>query len=140
MDSRSILELSNDTIINNNRNSKQNQNYTSFKDTTIDSINNSVKIHNIKNLNYSELKQVQKLYLKTLDEKYDKYKNLENPFTVPDLPRNPAKERRTRIIKKINKERMQYQSKSVDKLSYKNQSNEKRNSHLENNILEINEQ
>ncbi len=140
MDSRSILELSNDTIINNNRNSKQNQNYTSFKDTTIDSINNSVKIHNIKNLNYSELKQVQKLYLKTLDEKYDKYKNLENPFTVPDLPRNLAKERRTRIIKKINKERMQYQSKSVDKLSYKNQSNEKRNSHLENNILEINEQ
>jgi len=91
-------------------------------------------------LNYPELQQVQKFYLKTMDEKYDKYKNLENPFTVPDLPRNAAKERRIRIIKNINKERMQYQSKSVDNISCDNQSIKKRNSHLENNIFEINEQ
>ena len=134
-----MLDLSNETLINNKRNSKQNQNYTTIKDTTVDSINNSVRINNDKNLNYPELQQVHGLYLKTMDEKYDKYKNLENPFTVPDMPRNVAKERRTRIIKKINKERMQYQSKSVDNISCENQSNKKRNSHLENNILEINE-
>ena len=90
---------------NNQRNTKSNQNYNAFKDTSIDSMNNSYIINN---------------HLGTIEEKYYKYKNLENPFTIPDMPKNAAKERRTRIINRINKERMNYHSKSVDNTIYKN--------------------
>ena len=75
----------------------------------------------------------------TIEEKYNKYKNLENPFSIPDIPRNAAKERRTRIIHRINKERMNYQSKSVDNDIYKNNLKQKRNNYLENNLFEDDE-
>ena len=60
---------------------------------------------------------------------------MENPFTIPEIPKNAAKERRTRIINRINKERMNYHSKSVDNTIYKNKLREKRNSYLENNLF-----
>ena len=73
----------------------------------------------------------------TIEEKYYKYKNLENPFTIPEIPKNAAKERRTRIINKINKERMSLQSKSVDNVICKNKLRQKRNSYLENQVDEL---
>ena len=96
INSKGVLDLSNDSMQNNQRNTKSNQNYNAFKDTSIDSMNNSYIINN---------------HLGTIEEKYYKYKNLENPFTIPDMPKNAAKERRTRIINRINKERMNYHSK-----------------------------
>jgi len=72
----------------------------------------------------------------TIEEKYYKYKNFENPFTIPEIPKNPAKERRCRIINKINKERMSNHSKSVDNTIYKNKLHIKNHSHLENNLFE----
>jgi len=110
---------------NNQRNTKSNQNYNAFKDTSIDSMNNSYIINN---------------HLGTIEEKYYKFKNLENPFTIPDMPKNAAKERRTRIINRINKERMNYHSKSVDNTIYKNKLQQKRNSYLENNLFGDNDQ
>ena len=105
-----------------------------MKDTTIDSIENSYKaINNNKKLNLSESIQIGTL--NTIDEKYDKYKNLENPFTTPDIPISPTKERRTRIIHRINKERMTHQSKSVDNSTHNKNIFKKRNSHLINNIF-----
>ena len=65
---------------------------------------------------------------------------MENPFTIPEIPKNAAKERRTRIINRINKERMNYHSKSVDNAIYKNKLREKRNSYLENNLFGDNDQ
>ena len=140
--SKTDLDLSNDSFINNKRSTKINQNYNICKDTTVNSVNNSYIINNNnnynnnKNLNYPELHQENKIYLETMEEKYDKYKNLENPFTTPDIPINTAKERRTKIINRINKERMNYQSKSVDNFSYKNIFQKKRNSYLENKLFD----
>ena len=76
----------------------------------------------------------------TIEEKYYKYKNLENPFTIPEIPKNAAKERRTRIINKINKERMSLQSKSVDNVICKNKLHQKRNGYLENIFIEENKE
>ena len=55
----------------------------------------------------------------TINSIDDKYKNLENPFTNPEIPRRPEEERRARIFERIRKS--QYQSKSVD--SVRNQHN-----------------
>ena len=103
--------------MNNPRHIKPNQNNNAFKETSFDSMNNSYNMNN---------------NLCSIEEKY---KNLENPFTTPEIPRNAAKERRTRIIHRINKERMNYLSKSVDNVIYKNNLKQKRNSYLENNLL-----
>ena len=73
--------------------------------------------------------------LNTIEEKYDKYKNLENPFTIPDIPISPTRARRSRIIHKINKVRMGYQSKSVDSTVYNKKIQSKRNSHLNKNLF-----
>ena len=137
IDSKLTFDLSSDNLLNaNKRNIKSIQNYS----ITTDSMNNSynMAITN-KSLNYPELQQVQKMNFATIEEKYDKYKNWENPFTIPDMPNNEAKERRIKIIKRINKERMKYQSKSVDSTISKNKFHKKRNSHLENNLFENNE-
>ena len=124
----------NDSIIRNKRNSKINHNKDTLKDTTIDSNETSYKvINNNKKLNLSQ--SLQTGALNSIDEKYDKYKNLENPFTIPDIPINPSKERRTRIFHKINKERMTYQSKSVDNSLYDIKMLKRRNSHLKNDLF-----
>ena len=73
--------------------------------------------------------------MNTIDEKYNKYQNLENPFTTPDIPISPAKERRTRIIHRINKERMSHQSKSVDNSVYNKNIPKNRNNNMINNIF-----
>ena len=125
INSKGVLDLSNDSTQNNQRNTRSNQNYNAYKETSIDSINNSYFINN---------------NLCSIEEKYYKYKNLENPFTIPEIPKNAAKERRTRIINRINKERMNYHSKSVDNAIYKNKLREKRNSYLENNLFGDNDQ
>ena len=94
----------------------------------------SYKALNInKKLNLSQSIQIGTL--NTINEKYDKYKNLENPFTTPDIPISPTKERRIRIIHRINKQRMTHQSKSVDSSIHSKNILKKRNSHLINNLF-----
>ena len=105
MKAKYILDLSIDSSVNNKKVKKENNNFNILKDTTIDTMNNSCNLLN---------------NLCTIEEKYYKYKNFENPFTIPEIPKNPAKERRCRIINKINKERMSNHSKSVDNATYKN--------------------
>ena len=61
---------------------------------------------------------------------------MENPFTIPEIPRNPANERRSKIINRINKERMNHFSKSVDNIKYKFNYNERRNSRLSNHLID----
>ena len=73
--------------------------------------------------------------MNTIDEKYNKYQNLENPFTTPDIPISPSKERRTRIIHRINKERMSHQFKSVDNSVYNKNILKNRNNNMINNIF-----
>ena len=73
--------------------------------------------------------------MNTIDEKYNKYQNLENPFTTPDIPISPSKERRTRIIHRINKERMTHPSKSVDSTIYDKNVLKKTNNNLINNLF-----
>ena len=118
----------------NRNNLVANQNKDTIKDTTLDSIEYSFnKTNNNKTLNLSESQRIGTIY--SIEEKYDKYKNLENPFTVPDIPKNPAKERRTKIIHRINQERLGYQSKSVDNTKHRNKFLKKRNSHLSNDLF-----
>ena len=121
MKAKYILDLSIDSSLNNKKVKKENNNFNILKDTTIDTMNNSCNLLN---------------NLCTIEEKYYKYKNFENPFTIPEIPKNTAKERRCRIINKINKERMSNHSKSVDNAIYKNKLHIKNHSHLENNLFE----
>ena len=123
MKAKYILDLSIDSSLNNKKVKKENNNFNILKDTTIDTMNNSCNLTN---------------NMCTIEEKYYKYKNLENPFTIPEIPKNAAKERRKRIINKINKERMSLQSKSVDNVICKNKLRQKRNSYLENIFIEEN--
>ena len=125
MKAKYILDLSIDSSLNNKKVKKENNNFNILKDTTIESMNNSCNLTN---------------NMCTIEEKYYKYKNLENPFTIPEIPKNAAKERRTRIINKINKERMSLQSKSVDNVICKNKLRQKRNSYLENIFIEENKE
>ena len=125
MKAKYILDLSIDSSLNNKKVKKENNNFNILKDTTIESMNNSCNLTN---------------NMCTIEEKYYKYKNLENPFTIPEIPKNAAKERRTRIINKINKERMSLQSKSVDNVICKNKLHQKRNSYLENIFIEENKE
>ena len=136
MNSKDDFALGNEIILNNKRNPKQNKYCNAFRDTTVDSMNNSYNINNNKSFNYHELQQGDKITFGNVEEKYDKYKNLENPFTIPELPRNAERERRSRIINKINKERMSYQSKYADIAIYKNNKFIKRNSYLEKDLFE----
>ena len=125
MKAKYILDLSIDSSLNNKKVKKENNNFNILKDTTIESMNNSCNLTN---------------NMCTIEEKYYKYKNLENPLTNPEKPKNAAKERRTRIINKINKERMSLQSKSVDNVICKNKLHQKRNSYLENIFIEENKE
>ena len=119
----------------NRNNLVANQNKDTIKDTTLDSIEYSFnKTNNNKTLNLSESQRIGTIY--SIEEKYDKYKNLENPFTIPEIPRNPANERRSKIIHRINKERMNHFSKSVDNIKYKFNYNERRNSRLSNHLID----
>ena len=63
----------------NKRSSKPNNNKDTLKDTTIDSMETSYKALNInKKLNLSQSIQIGTL--NTIEEKYDKYKNLEMKY------------------------------------------------------------
>ena len=135
--SKKLLSLNNEDFSHNKKNSQSNFNKDTIKDTTIDSIENSYKFtsnNNLHNKTLSESQQIGTIY--TIDEKNDKYKNLENPFTIPEIPRNPANERRSKIIHRINKERMNHFSKSVDNIKYKFNYNERRNSRLSNHLID----
>ncbi len=120
----------NKPIINSNnvnREAKLKQNASEFtfdnkKDTSLNSSGNIYKIsnnNNIFNNSINNLYEYQQMRNTTINSIDDKYKNLENPFTSPDIPRRPEEERRARIIERIRKS--QYQSKSVD--SVRNQHN-----------------
>ena len=135
--SKKLLSLNNEDFSHNKKNSQSNFNKDTIKDTTIDSIENTYKFitnNNPHNKTLSESQQIGTIY--TLDEKNDKYKNLENPFTIPEIPRNPANERRSKIINRINKERMNRFSKSVDNIKNKFNYNERRNSRLSNHLID----
>ena len=136
--SKKIFNIGDGKIFKNKRNSKKNNNNgdTLKETTTIDSIEYSYKLNNYHNkrnkLNLSELQQTGTLI--STEDKFDKYKKLENPFTIPNIPRNLAKERRSKIIYRINRERMAYQSKSFDNAVSKNKF-KKKNVRLSNKLF-----
>ena len=119
----------NKSLINSNnvnREVKLKQNASEFtfdnkKDTSLNSSGNIYKVsnNNIFNNSINNLYECQQMRNTTINSIDDKYKNLENPFTSPDIPRKPEEERRARIFERIRKS--QYQSKSVD--SVRNQRN-----------------
>ena len=50
----------------------------------------------------------------------DKYKNLENPFTNPEMPKKTEEEeKRAKIMERINRGRKKVKSQSVDNAKYK---------------------
>ena len=109
---------------NANREAKLKQNASEFtfdnkKDTSLNSSGNIYKITNNNIFNNSNIYEYQQMRNTTINSIDDKYKNLENPFTNPEIPRRPEEERRARIFERIRKS--QYQSKSVD--SVRNQHN-----------------
>ena len=132
--SKKIFNINNDKIFKNKRKSKKNNNNgDTLKETTIDSIEYSYKLNIYHNkLNLSEPLQTGTLI--STEDKFDKYKKLENPFTIPNIPRNLAKERRSKIIYRINRERMAYQSKSFDNAVSKNKF-KKKNIRLSNKLF-----
>ena len=117
----------NKPIINSNnvnREAKLKQNASEFtfdnkKDTSLNSSGNIYKISNNNIFNNSNIYEYQQMRNTTINSIDDKYKNLENHFTNPEIPRRPEEERRARIFERIRKS--QYQSKSVD--SVRNQHN-----------------
>ena len=119
----------NKPIINSNnvnREAKLKQNASEFtfdnkKDTSLNSSGNNYKIsnNNIFNNSINNIYENQQMRNTTINSIDEKYKNLENPFTSPDIPRRPEEERRAKIFERIRKS--QYQSKSVD--SVRNQHN-----------------
>ena len=119
--------FNNKPIINSNnvnREAKLKQNASEFtfdnkKDTSLNSSGNIYKISNNNIFNNSNIYEYQQMRNTTINSIDDKYKNLENPFTNPEIPRRPEEERRARIFERIRKS--QYQSKSVD--SVRNQHN-----------------
>ena len=130
----------------NNREAKLHQNacditFDNKKDISLNSTENNYKISNSNNFNTSlnnfEYQQVRNITLNSID---DKYKNLENPFTSPDLPKRPEEERRARIIERMNRDRKKkFQSKSVDSGRNQNISNNyKERLHNTENIFEKN--
>ena len=130
----------------NNREAKLHQNacditFDNKKDISLNSTENNYKISNSNNFNTSlnnfEYQQVRNITLNSID---DKYKNLENPFTSPDLPKRPEEERRARIIERMNRDRKKkFQSKSVDSGRNQNISNNyKERLHNTGNIFEKN--
>ena len=101
---------------NANREEKLKQNASEFtfdnkKDTSLNSSGNICKITNNNIFNNSNIYEYQQMRNTTINSIDDKYKNLENPFTNPEIPRRPEEERRARIFERIRKS--QYQSKSV---------------------------
>ena len=130
----------------NNREAKLHQNacditFDNKKDISLNSTENNYKISNSNNFNTSlnnfEYQQVRNITLNSID---DKYKNLENPFTSPDLPKRPEEERRARIIERMNRDRKKkFQSKSVDSGRNQNISNNyKERLHNTGNVFEKN--
>ena len=100
-----------------NREAKLKQNASEFtfdnkKETSLNSSGNIYKITNNNIFNNSNIYEYQQMRNTTINSIDDKYKNLENPFTNPEIPRRPEEERRARIFERIRKS--QYQSKSVD--------------------------
>ena len=116
----SYKTYNNKTIINSNnvnREAKLKQNASEFtfdnkKETSLNSSGNIYKITNNNIFNNSNIYEYQQMRNTTINSIDDKYKNLENPFTNPEIPRRPEEERRARIFERIRKS--QYQSKSVD--------------------------
>ena len=75
--------------------------------------------NNIINRNSNTTKNMNKneLIANSID---DKYKNLENPFTTPEIPKKvETEEKRARIMDRINKGRKKGKSQSFEKEKYK---------------------
>ena len=113
-----LKNINNDNYLLNNREMKLHKDGKDFaldnkKDVTISSTKNN--FNNISN-NYMDHQQLWNISLNSID---DKYKNLENPFTSPEIPKNADEERRSKIIKRINLNRIsKFKSLSVDNIRY----------------------
>ena len=124
-DNKPLLNIHNNCNLINNRENKIHKDgsevaFDNKKESTFISTNYNYNLNNSSN-NYIEYPQLKNISLNTID---DKYKNLENPFTSPEIPKNADEERRSKIIERINKNRInKYKSLSVD--SVRNKKNEK---------------
>ena len=129
--------MNNNGILNNKREAKLYRNnddltFENKKDTTINST--SYKFNNSSN-NYLDYQQLRNTSIISID---DKYKYLENPFTIPENPQNPDEERRAKVIENINKNmnNRQRKSQSVDTIRYKKSENiQKRANYLGNHLF-----
>ena len=135
-DKKPILNINNGNSLNNNRDTKlfrngSELNYDNKRDTTINSTSYNF---NTSLNNYVDYTQLKNISLCSID---DKYKNLENPFANPEIPRNPDEERRSKIIERINKDRNnKFKSQSVDTIRHiKNVSVENRTNYLGNQLF-----
>ncbi len=135
-DKKPILNINNGNSLNNNRDTKlfrngSELNYDNKRDTTINSTSYNF---NTSLNNYVDYTQLKNISLCSID---DKYKNLENPFANPEIPRNPDEERRSKIIERINKDRNnKFKSQSVDSIRHiKNVSVENRTNYLGNQLF-----
>ena len=134
-DNKPLLYFNNNCNLN-NRETKLNGGkseiaFDNKKESTFISTNNN--LNNSSN-NYIEYAKLRNLSLISID---DKYKNLENPFTSPKLDKNADEERRSKIIERINKNRInKYKSLSVDNVrNKKNENIQKRADYLGNQIF-----
>ena len=106
--------LDNTNFINNNPIS--NENKSQDNSNNMNDINHN---NNIINRNSNTTKNMNKneLIANSID---DKYKNLENPFTTPEIPKKvETEEKRARIMDRINKGRKKGKSQSFEKEKYK---------------------
>ena len=107
----SQLNLNNKNIFNNLSNTNNNNSGTNIINNTE---NNG--FNNIYRNNNSYMNNKNEAITNSID---DKYKNLENPFTTPDIPKKTDdEEKRAKIMDRINRGRKKVKSQSADKVKY----------------------
>ena len=130
------MNIHNNSNLINNRETKLHKNgsenaFDNKKESTYISTNYNFNNSSNNNIEYPQLRNIS---VNSID---DKYKNLENPFTSPEIPKNADEERRTKIIERINKNRInEYKSLSVDSVrNKKNENIKKRADYLGNQLF-----
>ena len=136
---KSYVEENNSLIAHTNNNNKdqklpQNTNDLIMNDKTNDynNINNTKNNDEINNLNDNKNNK-NELIVNNID---DKYKNLENPFTTPEIEKKDEKEdKRAKIMNRINKGREKAKSRSVDTKYKKSDDIQKLANNLEKHLF-----
>ena len=133
--------MNNNGILNNKREGKLYRNINDITfDNKKDTTNISTTSYNFNNSsnNFFDYQQLRNTSIISID---DKYKYLENPFTIPENPPNPKEERRAKVIENINKNNnnsnnRHNKSQSVDTIRYKKSENiQKRANYLGNHLF-----